>query len=96
MESRESLVVVDFCSATQLGRFHVLCDRSVSGVVALSLRKVSKAMTQSELNYEIARQTGESVTEIARNGFTILAELPQDDDDEPLPSQTAVTTADAA
>ena len=86
---------MDFCSAPQLGRFHVLCDRSVSGVVALSLRKVSKPMTQSELNYEIARQTGESVAEIARHGFTILAELPQDDDDEPLPADVVATTADA-
>jgi hypothetical protein len=86
---------MDFCSAPQLGRFHVLCDRSVSGVVALSLRKVSKAMTQHELNYEIARQTGESVAEIARHGFTILSELPQDDDDEPLPADVVATTADA-
>ena len=52
-------------------------------------------MTQSELNYEIARQTGESVAEIARHGFTILTELPQDDDDEPLPADVVATTADA-
>jgi len=85
---------MDFCSAPQLGRFHVLCDRSVSGVVALSLRKVSKAMTQNELNYEIARQTGESVAEIARHGFTILTELPDDCDDEPLPADVAATKAE--
>ena len=42
-------------------------------------------MTQSELNHQIAKRTGESVTEIARLGFTILAELPEDDDvAEPL------------
>jgi len=52
-------------------------------------------MTQSELNHEIARQTGESVTEIARHGFTILAELPDDDDDEPLPTQAPTAKADA-
>ena len=51
-------------------------------------------MTQSELNYEIARQTGESVAEIARHGFTILSELPQDDDDEPLPAEAVVSKAD--
>ncbi len=44
--------------------------------------KERKVMTQSELNHEIARQTGESVADIARHGFTILAELP-DDDGEP-------------
>ena len=52
-------------------------------------------MTQSELNHAIAKQTGEPVTEIARRGFTILTELPQDDDDEPLPAQMMVTMADA-
>ena len=57
--------------------------------------KELKVMTQSELNHAIAKRTGESVTEIARHGFTILAELPQDDDDEPQPAQTAVTMADA-
>jgi len=87
---------MDFCSAPQLGRFHVLCDRSVSGVVALFLMGERKVMTQSELNYEIARQTGESVTEIARHGFTILAELSDDDvdDNEPLPAEAVVSKAD--
>ena len=51
-------------------------------------------MTQSELNHAIAKQTGESVTEIARHGFTILAELPQDDDDEPLPAEVVAGKAD--
>ena len=37
-------------------------------------------MTQSELNHQIAKRTGESVAEIARHGFTILTELPEDDD----------------
>ena len=37
-------------------------------------------MTQSELNHQIAKRTGESVTEIARHGFTILTALPEDDD----------------
>ena len=44
--------------------------------------KELKVMTQSELNHAIAKQTGEPVTEIARRGFTILAELPHDDDDD--------------
>ncbi len=51
-------------------------------------------MTQSELNHAIARQTGEPVTEIARRGFTILAELPLDDDDEPLPAKVVARKAD--
>ena len=76
-----------------MGRFHVLCDRSEFGVVALFFMKELKVMTQSELNHAIARQTGESVTEIARHGFTILAELPQDDDDEPLPEKVVARKA---
>ncbi|HQZ67039.1 MAG TPA: hypothetical protein PLY87_18235 [Planctomycetaceae bacterium] len=40
-------------------------------------------MTQSELNRQIAKQTGEPITEIVRRGFTILAALPADADDEP-------------
>ena len=63
-----------------MGWFHVSCDRPDSGVVALFLNGESKAMTQSELNHQIAKRTGESVTEIARHGFTILTELPEDDD----------------
>ena len=63
-----------------MGQFHVLCDRSDSGVVALFLQGENKVMTQSELNRQIAKQTGESVAEIARHGFTILKELSQDDD----------------
>ena len=39
-------------------------------------------MTQAELNRQIAKQTGESVADIARLGFTILTDLPQDEDDE--------------
>ena len=42
-------------------------------------------MTQSELNQKIAKQTGESIAEIARLGFTILTELPPDGDDMPQP-----------
>ena len=56
--------------------------------------KELKVMTQSELNHAIARQTGEPVTEIARRGFTILAALPQDDDDEPLPAKVVARKAD--
>ena len=56
--------------------------------------KELKVMTQSELNHAIARQTGEPVTEIARRGFTILAELPHDDDDEPLPRKMVARKAD--
>lgn len=39
-------------------------------------------MTQSELNRQIAKQTGESIADIARHGFTILTELPQEEDAE--------------
>ena len=56
--------------------------------------KELKVMTQSELNHAIAKRTGESVTEIARHGFTILAELPQDDDDEPLPAEVVARKED--
>ena len=45
-------------------------------------------MTQSELNRQIAKQTGESVADIARLGFTILTELPQDEDNEFRQPQT--------
>ena len=45
-------------------------------------------MTQSELNRQIAKQTGESVADIARHGFTILTELPQDEDNEFRQPQT--------
>ena len=73
-----------------MGRFHFLCDRSESGVVALFLKGERKAMTQSELNRQITKQTGESVADIARLGFTILTELTQDDDDESRQSQPHV------
>ena len=56
----------------------------------------SKAMTQSELNRQIAKQTGESITEIARHGFTILTELPEDGDDVDQPLTGGATTAAAA
>jgi hypothetical protein len=39
-------------------------------------------MTQSELNRQIAKQTGESIADIAQHGFTILTELPPDEDQE--------------
>ena len=44
-------------------------------------------MTQSELNHAIAKQTGESVTEISRHGFSLLSDQtagtdePEDSDD---------------
>jgi len=50
-------------------------------------------MTQSELNRQIAKQTGESVTEIARHGFTMLTELPEDDDVVQPPKGRGRTTA---
>ena len=53
-------------------------------------------MTQSELNHQIAKRTGESVTEIARHGFTILTELPEDSDDVAEPPKGGARTAAAA
>ena len=50
-------------------------------------------MTQSELNRQIARQTGESITDIARHGFTMLTELPEDSDDVDQPPKGVATTA---
>ena len=79
-----------------VGRFHVSCDRPDSGVVALFLNGESKAMTQSELNHQIAKRTGESVTEIARHGFTILTELPEDSDDVAEPPKGGTRKAAAA
>lgn len=44
-------------------------------------------MTQSELNHAIAKQTGESVTEISRHGFSLMSDQtastdePDDSDD---------------
>ena len=52
-------------------------------------------MTQSELNRQIARQTGESISEIARHGFTMLtefSELPEDSDDMDQAPKGAATT----
>ena len=70
----------------------MLCDRSKFGVAALLLKGESEAMTQSELNRQISKQTGEAITEIARLGFTILKELTDDTDDEPQqPKATAAT-----
>ncbi len=49
-------------------------------------------MTQSELNRQISKQTGESIIEIARLGFTILKELTDEMDNEPQqPKATAAT-----
>ena len=53
-------------------------------------------MTQSELNHQIAKRTGESVTEIARHGFTILTELPEDSDDVAEPPKGGTRKAAAA
>ncbi|MCX7387495.1 MAG: hypothetical protein NTX48_12595 [Planctomycetales bacterium] len=50
-------------------------------------------MTQYELNRQISKQTGESMTEIARRGFTILKELPEDTDDETQQRKPQTTTA---
>lgn len=50
-------------------------------------------MTQYELNRQISKQTGESMTEITRRGFTILKELPEDTDDEPQQRKPQTTAA---
>ena len=51
-------------------------------------------MTQSELNQQIARRTGESLSDIARLGFTLQTDLPQDSDDEwKLPDDAVAETA---
>ena len=76
-----------------MGRFHFLCDRSDFGVVALFLKEKAKPMTQHELNRQISKQTGESITEIARLGFTILKELPEDSEDEPRQRKPPTTSA---
>ena len=40
-------------------------------------------MTQADLDREVSRATGESVTTIRRQGFSILPLPDDDDDDEP-------------
>ncbi len=50
-------------------------------------------MTQYELNRQISKQTGESIPEIVRLGFTILKELPDDNENEP--QQRKAPTASA-
>ena len=42
-------------------------------------------MTQSELNDAIAKQTGESRTEIARRGFSLMSDVTDGDE---LPEET--------
>ncbi len=49
-------------------------------------------MTQHELNRQISKQTGESITDIARRGFTILKELPDDNEDEPQQRKPSTTS----
>lgn len=78
----ESLVVVEICSAPAWGGFTSCATVLNSGWSLCFLAGESKAMTQAELNRQIAKQTGESITDIARLGFTILTELPQDEDDD--------------
>ena len=50
-------------------------------------------MTQFELNRQISKQTGESITEIARLGFTILKELPDDNENEPQQRKPPMASA---
>ena len=95
MAIRESLVVIKPCSAPQWGGFTSCATALSLGVVALFFNGESKAMTQSELNHQIAKRTGESVTEIARHGFTILAELPEDSDDDSQPPKGGARKAGA-
>jgi hypothetical protein len=81
---------LEICSAPEWGGFTFCATALSDGWSLCFLTGESKAMTQSELNRQIAKQTGESVADIARLGFTILTELPRDEDDEHQQSQTAV------
>ena len=84
---------MEIVSCPTVGRLSpFLGDRSDTGWSLYYLQKEFKTMTQSELNQQIAKQTGESMTEIVRRGFTILAALPDADDDEPS-QQTKPTAA---
>ena len=56
-------------------------------------------MTQRELNHAISRQTGDSVTEIARHGFSLVSDQDdesagQDDNDDLLLLITAMEEAE--
>jgi len=65
----------------RVGRYHVLCDRSVMVPVA-SFLEDHEIMTQQELNQQIARHTGESLKEVTRRGFTML-KVTHDSNDDP-------------
>ena len=57
-------------------------------------------MTQRELNHAISRQTGDSVTEIARHGFSLVSDpdddsTGQDDNDDLLLLITAMEEAES-
>jgi len=70
--------LLKFCTAPWWGGFTFCATVPVPGRSLCFYQKESKAMTQAELNRHIAQQTGESITEIMRHGFTIMAALPDD------------------
>ena len=84
---------MESCSAPQWGGFTTCATAPIPGRSRSFFKGVSNAMTQSELNRQISKQTGEPVAEIARLGFTILKELTDDKDDEPPQSRPQTPTA---
>ena len=53
-------------------------------------------MKQAELNREVARQLGESICEIARRGFSLLEEVPDEPAKQQVHDDKAVTKVVAA
>ena len=53
-------------------------------------------MKQAELNRQVAKQLGESLSEIARRGFSLVEEVPDDAASPQVHQDKAVTTVVAA
>ena len=53
-------------------------------------------MNQTELNRQVAEQLGESISEIARRGFSLVEEVPDDTASPQVHQDEAVATVAAA
>ena len=53
-------------------------------------------MNQTELNRQVAQQLGESISEIARRGFSLVEEVPDDAAKPQVHQDKSVTTVVAA
>ena len=53
-------------------------------------------MKQAELNRQVAKQLGESICEIARRGFSLVEEVPDESSKPQVHQDKSVTTVVAA